>query len=88
VWARAGKLEGAGRTVVYAAVDGKAAGIIAIADAIRPTARQMVADLSKLGVQVVMLTGDNRATAERIANPLSCKLTRLTFPVRLSAKST
>ena len=70
VGARAGELEGAGRTVIYAAVDGKAAGIIAIADAIRPNARQMVADLRKLGVQVAMLSGDNRATAERIAKEL------------------
>lgn len=60
-------LEGARRTVVYAAVDGQAAGIIAIADAIRPTARQMVAEMQQLGVQVVMLTGDNRAIPERIA---------------------
>jgi Cu2+-exporting ATPase len=67
---RAASLEGAGRTVIYAAVDGQAAGIIAIADAIRPTSRQMVAEMQRLGVQVVMLTGDNRATAERIAGEL------------------
>ncbi|MEP7187695.1 MAG: HAD-IC family P-type ATPase, partial [Roseiflexaceae bacterium] len=70
VGARSGELEGAGRTVIYAAVDGKSAGIIAIADAIRPNARQMVADLRKLGVQVARLSGDNRATAERIAKEL------------------
>ncbi|MCL4507312.1 MAG: copper-translocating P-type ATPase [Chloroflexi bacterium] len=67
---RAAMLEGAGRTVMYAAVDWKAAGIIAIADAIRPTSKQAVEGLHKLGVQVVMLTGDNRATAERIAREL------------------
>jgi P-type Cu2+ transporter len=67
---QAATLEGAGRTVVYAAVDGALAGIIAIADAIRPTSRAMVADMRKLGVEVVMLTGDNRATAERIAGDL------------------
>ena len=67
---QAAKLAGAGRTVVYAAVDGKAAGIIAIADALRPTSRQAVEELRKLGVQVAMLTGDNRATAERIASEL------------------
>lgn len=67
---RAAELEGAGRTVVYAAVDGKAAGIIAIADAIRPTARQAIEELRNLGIQVVMLSGDNRATAERIAGEL------------------
>jgi P-type Cu2+ transporter len=67
---RAASLEGAGRTVIYTAVDGKPAGIIAIADAIRPNSRQAVAELTKLGVQVAMLTGDNRATAERIAGEL------------------
>ncbi|MCL5997998.1 MAG: heavy metal translocating P-type ATPase, partial [Chloroflexi bacterium] len=67
---QAAGLEGAGRTVVYAAVDGKAAGIIAIADALRPTSKQAVEELRKLGVQVAMLTGDNRATAERIAKEL------------------
>jgi Cu2+-exporting ATPase len=64
---RASELEGAGRTVMYAAVDGKAAGIIAIADALRPTSRLAVEELNRLGVQVAMLSGDNRATAERIA---------------------
>jgi len=67
---RAASLEGAGRTVIYAAVDGKVAGILAIADALRPTSKQMVEEMRKLGVQVAMLTGDNRATAERIAGEL------------------
>jgi Cu2+-exporting ATPase len=67
---RAANLEGAGRTVIYAAVDGEAAGIIAIADAIRPTSKQAVEELRRLGVQVAMLTGDNQATAERIAGEL------------------
>jgi Cu2+-exporting ATPase len=63
-------LEGAGRTVVYAAADGKFAGMIAIADAVRPNAKLAVEKLTKMGVQVAMLTGDNRATAERIAGEL------------------
>ncbi len=64
------KLEGAGRTVIYAAVDGKAAGIFAIADAIRSSSKEAVEGLHKLGIQVAMLTGDNRATAERIAKEI------------------
>jgi Cu2+-exporting ATPase len=68
--ARAEELQGAGRTVVYAAIDGQAAGILAIADAIRPTSAQTVSELHRLGVEVAMLTGDNRATAERIAREL------------------
>ena len=68
---RAAALEGEGRTVIYVAVDGTAAGIIALADTIRPTARLAVEELRRLGVQVAMLTGDNRGTAERIAAELS-----------------
>jgi Cu2+-exporting ATPase len=67
---RAAELQGAGRTVVYAAVDGQAAGIVAIADALRPTAKQAVSELRQLGIEVAMLSGDNRATAERIAREL------------------
>ncbi len=69
----AASLEGAGRTVVYAATDGKFAGLIAIADAVRPNAKQAVEKLTAMGVQVAMLTGDNRATAERIAGELGIK---------------
>ncbi len=67
---RGDTLEGAGRTVVYAAADGKFAGMLAIADAVRPNAKLAVEKLTKMGVQVAMLTGDNRATAERIAGEL------------------
>lgn len=63
-------LEGAGRTVIYAAVDGTLAGLIAIADAARESSGAAVAKLRELGIQVAMLTGDNRATAERIAKEL------------------
>ena len=67
---RADALEGAGRTVVRVAVDGEAAGLVAIADAVRPTAKDTIDRLHNLGIQVAMLTGDNRATAERIAGEL------------------
>jgi Cu2+-exporting ATPase len=67
---RAAALEGAGRTIVYTAIDGRAAGVIAVADALRPTARATIDELHRLGVQVAMLTGDNQATAERIAREL------------------
>lgn len=63
-------LEGAGRTVVYAAVNDNLAGLIAIADAPRDSSKATVAKLRSVGVQVAMLTGDNRATAERIAHEL------------------
>ena len=63
-------LEGAGRTVIYAAVDNKIVGLIAIADAPRDTSKATVAQLREMGIQVAMLTGDNHATAERIAKEL------------------
>ncbi|MCF7547448.1 cation-translocating P-type ATPase [Pseudonocardia sp. WMMC193] len=64
------ELAGAGRTTVLVAVDGRAVGVIALADAPRPTAAAAVSALHELGVQVVMLTGDNEATARRIADRL------------------
>jgi Cu+-exporting ATPase len=59
-----------GNTVVLAAIDGKAAGLIAVADPIKPSAREAVTALKRSGLHLVMLTGDNRATAEAIAKAL------------------
>ncbi|GAB5079074.1 heavy metal translocating P-type ATPase [Arthrobacter sp. AD-310] len=64
------QLAGTGRTAVLVAVDGQAAGVIALADAARATAAPAVAALHEAGVEVVMLTGDNEATARRIAGQL------------------
>ena len=64
---RADEMQGAGRTVVHVAHGGKLVGLIAIADAPRPTSAATVQKLRERGVQVAMLTGDNQATAERIA---------------------
>jgi P-type Cu2+ transporter len=64
------QMAGEGRTVVHVAVDGQIAGLIAVADAPRDTALDAIAALKKLGISPVMLTGDNRATAERIAAAL------------------
>ena len=68
--ARRDELAAAGRTAVLVAVDGRAAGVIALADAPRETAAEAVAALHDAGVEVVMLTGDNEATARRIAAAL------------------
>jgi Cu2+-exporting ATPase len=68
--ARHEELAAGGRTSVLAAVDGRAVAVIGIADAVRPTSAAAVAELRQLGVEVVMLTGDNAATAERIAAQL------------------
>jgi Cu2+-exporting ATPase len=68
--AEAIRLQGDGRTVVHVSQAGTVIGLIAIADAIRPTSRAAVARLRERGVEVVMLTGDNAVTAKRIAADL------------------
>ncbi len=59
-----------GKTPVFVAVDGKIAGIIAIADTIKHDARQTIIELKKLGIEVAILTGDNYKTAKAIANKI------------------
>ena len=59
-----------GATAIFAAIDGKAAGVMAVADPIKATAPDAVRALKEAGVRVVMLTGDNRATAEAVARKL------------------
>ena len=68
------ELQGAGRTVVHVARAGQIMGLIAIADAPRPSAAPAVKALRERGVEVAMLTGDNRGTAERIAGGLGISL--------------
>ncbi len=68
--AQATRLQADGRTVVHVAEAGRVIGLIAIADAIRPTSKAAVAKLRERKIDVVMLTGDNAATAKRIAADL------------------
>jgi Cu+-exporting ATPase len=56
-----------GKTPMYVAVDGRPAGVIAVADTLKPNSVDAVAQLHRLGLKVVMITGDNRRTAEAIA---------------------
>ena len=65
--ARASALRAAGQIVVFAAVDGRAAGLLAVADPIKPTTIEAIRGLHAEGLKVVMLSGDNRATAEAVA---------------------
>jgi len=64
------EMASAGQTVVWVASGGRAVALIGIADAPRPTSAAAVAALAEAGVEVVMLTGDNQATAQRIAAQL------------------
>jgi Cu+-exporting ATPase len=59
-----------GATAIFVAIDGKAAGVMAVADPIKATAPDAIRALKEAGVRVVMLTGDNRATAEAVARKL------------------
>ncbi|WP_051321151.1 copper-transporting P-type ATPase [Rhizobium mesoamericanum] len=67
---RAEELRGEGATVIFLAVDGKLAGLLAIADPIKATTPQAVQQLVQEGVRIVMLTGDNKTTAAAVARKL------------------
>jgi Cu+-exporting ATPase len=64
------RLEQEGKTAMLVGVDGRLAGIVAVADTLKPEAKEAVAALRSEGVEVVMLTGDNERTAQAIAREL------------------
>ena len=64
---RASALAGDGKTPMFVAVDGAMAGLVAVADRVKPESREAVAAMQSLGLEVVMMTGDNRRTAEAVA---------------------
>jgi P-type Cu+ transporter len=67
------RLEYLGKTVIWIAVNGKVEGIMGIADAVKPSSLVAIRALQKMGLSVVMLTGDNRRTAEVIAREVGIK---------------
>jgi Cu+-exporting ATPase len=67
---RAEELAQDGKTPIYLSIDGKPSAIIAVADTLKENSQEAVEELHKLGLKVVMLTGDNRKTAEAIARKL------------------
>jgi Cu+-exporting ATPase len=67
---RADEFRHGGATVVYVAVDGEPAGLLAVADPIKPTTPAALATLRAAGIRIVMLTGDNRKTAQAVASSL------------------
>ena len=79
------RLSDEGKTPMFLSVDGKAAGIIAVADTLKPDSKNAVDALHRLGLEVIMITGDNKRTAEAIAKQVgnregiyqkSCQRTR------------
>jgi Cu+-exporting ATPase len=68
--ASAVKLQEEGKTAVFVAIDGKPSGILAVADPIKSTTAEAIGELHALGLQLVMLTGDNRRTAAAVAKQL------------------
>ncbi len=64
---QAGRLQSQAKTVIWVALEDKAVGLIGVADIVKPGAREAVAEIRELGLTVVMLTGDNQATAQAIA---------------------
>ena len=75
--ARMATLQAQGKTVMVVAVDAQPAGLIAVADQIRPTARQTIDALRALGIHVALLTGDNRQTAEAVGRALDIPTERV-----------
>ncbi|MEK7857358.1 MAG: heavy metal translocating P-type ATPase, partial [Acidobacteriota bacterium] len=59
-----------GQTIIFLAVEGQAAGLIGVTDAIKPSAKQAIDQLHRQGIEVIMMTGDNRTTAEAVAEQL------------------
>jgi len=68
--AAAERLRGAAKTALYVAADGRLLGLVAVADRLRPTARAAVSELHRLGMRVLLLSGDSRITADVVARTL------------------
>ncbi|MDP2674478.1 MAG: heavy metal translocating P-type ATPase [Dehalococcoidia bacterium] len=64
------RLEGEGKTVMFVAADGRALGLVAVADTLKETSVRAVRELKRLGMEVAMITGDNRRTADAIGREL------------------
>ncbi len=82
---RKAELEAAGKTAVWIAVDAEMQAVIGIADALKPTSAETVSALLRLGLEVVMLTGDNQATAAAIAHQVG--ISRVLAEVRPDQKA-
>jgi Cu2+-exporting ATPase len=83
--ARGDALAAQGRSVTYVATGGRALGVLGITDAIRPSSAAAVRDLASLGITSALLSGDAKATAERVANAVG--ITRVFAEVRPEEKA-
>ena len=83
---RGEELAAGGKTPIFVAVDGRPAGLVAVADVVRDESKEAVERLHSLGLEVAMLTGDNRRTAEAIASELG--IDRVLAEVRPEEKAT
>jgi P-type Cu+ transporter len=83
---RAAALAAEGKTVVFLAFAGEAQGLVAVADVLKPDASDSVAGLRRRGLEVVMLTGDHRATAQAIARQAGIDRVRAEVPPEAKAR--
>ncbi|BAZ03531.1 heavy metal translocating P-type ATPase [Calothrix sp. NIES-3974] len=79
------RLESEGKTAIFLAVDGQVEGLMGIADAVKPTSKSAIQALQKLGLEVIMLTGDNHRTATSIARQVG--INRVISQVRPDQKA-
>ncbi len=70
---RANALAADGKTPMYVAIDGRLAGILAVADRVKPESKEAVAAMQRMGLEVLMMTGDNRPTAEAVARQVGIR---------------
>jgi Cu+-exporting ATPase len=70
---RAAAFAAAGKTPMFAAIDGRVAGVLAVADQVKPESKAAITELQEMGLEVVMITGDSRATAEAVARAVGIR---------------
>jgi cation transport ATPase len=83
----AARLEDTGATVVAAAVDGAPSGLIPVADQIKPSSAEAISELGKLGLQPVLLTGDNERAANTVARRVGIRSRSVAAPAVKSGRT-
>jgi Cu+-exporting ATPase len=70
---QASALAAQGKTPMYVAIDNQLAGVVAVADEVKPESKEAIAAMQRMGLEVVMITGDNRSTAEAVAKQVGIR---------------